>query len=115
MRSVGSSGRCCNARISSRIVRRRRDDLLQIPAADIEPILSRIDHGDRYAAPGEHPTSLDLLHRAANEIYGYQKEYEDLHTVGDLDMYFAQLDLYLRARMFGPAHELIESMASAVL
>ncbi|NED53824.1 hypothetical protein G3I24_23360 [Micromonospora aurantiaca] len=99
-----------DALIASRIIRRRRDGRLQVPPADIAPILDRINQGDRYAEPGERPTSLDLLHRAANELYTYQKDDDNVHTVGDLDMHFAQLDLYLRAHMFGPAHELITSV-----
>ncbi|MGN9908614.1 hypothetical protein ACTMTJ_13810 [Phytohabitans sp. LJ34] len=99
-----------NALLASRVIRRRRDGRLQVPPADVMAILDRIDHGDGYAEPGQHPTSLDLLHRAANELYTHQKDDDDVHTVGDLDMHFAQLDLYIRARMFGPAHELIASM-----
>jgi tetratricopeptide (TPR) repeat protein len=113
-----SPDRCAEAAdilVASRIVRQRRDGRLQIPAVDIDPILNRIDDGDRYAEPGEHPTSLDLLHRAANEIYHHQKDYADVHTVGDLDMHFAELDRILRARMFGPAHELIEQIDEEVL
>ncbi|WP_435153370.1 hypothetical protein [Micromonospora aurantiaca (nom. illeg.)] len=110
--------RCAEAAatlVASRIVRQRRDGRLQVPAVDLNSILNRIDDGGRYAEPGEHPTALDLLHRAANEIYHHQKDYADVHTVGDLDMHLAELDCLLRARMFGPAHELIEQIDEEIL
>ncbi|MFG1646700.1 hypothetical protein ACGFMK_41040 [Amycolatopsis sp. NPDC049252] len=76
--------------------------------------------GDHYCIPAGDPLQLleappvnpedwqDMLFNAAKQLGFKRKLPVDVHDVDDLDMYFAEIDVWRRARLYGPAYELIQ-------
>ncbi|MFI6396156.1 tetratricopeptide repeat protein [Nonomuraea sp. NPDC050540] len=98
------------ALVAARLVLERRDGRKHLRKAETEAILGRLGPGDRCAEEGEPPTRFDLLLQAARVLATMQKDDEDVHGIADLDMHFARIDVWLRAGMYGVAHDLIHSM-----
>ncbi|MEU8179083.1 tetratricopeptide repeat protein [Microbispora hainanensis] len=103
-----------HALVAARLVLERRDGRKHLRKAETNAILGRLGHGARFAEEGEPPTSLDLLLRAAKALETMQKDDEDVHSIADLDMHFARVDVWLRAEMYEQAHGLIHSMDNLV-
>ncbi|MFD9949940.1 tetratricopeptide repeat protein [Nonomuraea sp. NPDC059023] len=98
------------ALVAARLVLERRDGRRHLRKAETDAVLGRLGQGDRCAEEGEPPTRFDLLLRAAEVLATMQKDDEDVRGIADLDMHFARVDVWLRAGMYGAAHDLIHSM-----
>ncbi|MFY1652153.1 hypothetical protein ACN27J_14810 [Solwaraspora sp. WMMB762] len=102
------------ALVSARLVLERRDGRRYLRKSEIGAIIGRLDRGDHYPHKGESPTQLGLLLKAAKVLQSMQKDDDDVHSMADLEMRFARVDVWLRAGMHGAALSLIESMHELV-
>ncbi len=80
------------------------DGRYRIPAADPHHLLD--------APPVAAQDWQDLLLYAARELGFRHKPRADVHDVDDLDTYFAELDVWLRAGRYGAAYEVLEDIDS---
>src|SRR5262249_4714052 len=81
-----------------------------IPRSDVDAFLAHLPNGNVYAETPTEPTRLDVLHRAANVLSRRQKEDAVVSGLPDLHTRFRQVDVLLRARLYGVAHEVIARM-----
>jgi hypothetical protein len=102
------------ALVAARLILERPDGRIYLRKSEIGAVLGRVAEDDWYADKGESPTQRDLLLRAAKVLQSMQKDDDDVHGMVDLDMHFARVDVWLRARMYEQAHSLIESMDDLV-
>ncbi|RZU76031.1 ATP/maltotriose-dependent transcriptional regulator MalT [Micromonospora kangleipakensis] len=90
--------------VNRHVVDQTPDGRYCIPAANLRRMLeapadSRLDGAT---------TWQDLLHDAAEELSRRRKRNADVHDVDDLQPHFAELDILLRAELYGAAYELME-------
>ncbi|WP_329597529.1 hypothetical protein OIE43_15890 [Streptomyces pseudovenezuelae] len=102
------------ALVAARLVLERRDGRRYLRRSEMEAVLSRLPGSDRQAAENKSPTRLELHLRAAEVLGSMQKDEDDVHSMADLDLHFARVDVWLRAGLYGAAHGLIESMDGLV-
>lgn len=91
-------------KLAIRRVIEEADGRYRIPAADPLRLLE--------APPVAAQDWQDLLVDAARELGFRHKRRADVHDVDDLDTYFAELDVWLRAGLYGAAYELLEDIDS---
>ena len=76
------------------------DGRYRIPTADPHRLLE--------VPPVPRQQWQDLLFDAARELGMRRKRMTDVHDLDDLDLYFAEMDVLLRAQLYGPAYERLE-------
>jgi tetratricopeptide (TPR) repeat protein len=76
-------------------------DRYYLPASEIYDALSRLSNGP-----------ARLLHNAANLLSGWRKSEDMILRPEDLDVHFAELDIRVRAKLWGSSYELINEMDS---
>lgn len=76
------------------------DSLYRIPSADLHNLLD--------GPPVADQDWQNLLFDAARELGFSHKRRADVHDIDDLETYFAELDVWLRAKRYGAAYEQLE-------
>lgn len=89
------------------VSKRTADGWHYVPRSDIEALLAHLPDGNSYGENSTEPTRLDLLHRAANVLSRRVKGDDNVSGPPDLHLHFAQVDVLLRAELYGMAHEAI--------
>ncbi|KUL40540.1 hypothetical protein ADL15_07105 [Actinoplanes awajinensis subsp. mycoplanecinus] len=103
-----------HALVAARMVLQRRDGRRYLRRTEIEPVLSRLPAEDRRPAQVRALTRIGLLVRAAKVVATLQKEDEDVHSIADLDMHFARIDIWLRAGLYDQAFSVIAAIEDVV-
>ncbi|WP_344900949.1 hypothetical protein [Actinomadura meridiana] len=105
-------GPALRALVAARLVLKRGDGRVYLRKNEIVAVLGCLAQDNQ--GEGELSALAELGVRAADALAAMQKDVEDVRSIADLDMHFARVDLWLRAGMYGVAHDLIDSMDKLV-
>jgi tetratricopeptide (TPR) repeat protein len=96
--------------VARHVVCRTDDKQFYLQAPDAARILDRMSGDPEAMRESDRDPLTSLRHDAANLLSDLRPGIQEVRTLADLDLYFAELELLLPAGLYGSAYELIDTM-----